>query len=91
VIDPGLVADLVAEQPLRDGLAQLTTRERAVLELVAAGLKDRAIADRLFVAVRTVETHIAAIFRKLGLDANSDDNRRVHAVLLYLRSGSPLS
>jgi DNA-binding NarL/FixJ family response regulator len=85
VIDPGLIGDLVADQPLRDGFAQLTTRELAVMELVAAGLKDRAIADRLLVATKTVEAHVASIFRKLGLTSNLEDNRRVHAVLLYLR------
>jgi DNA-binding NarL/FixJ family response regulator len=88
VIDPGLVGDLVADQPLRDGLAQLTTRELAVMELVAAGLKDRAIADRLLLGTKTVEAHVATIFRKLGLTSNTEDNRRVHAVLFYLREGS---
>lgn len=85
VIDPGLVADLVAEQPLRNGLAALTTRERAVLELLAEGLKDRAIATRLLLGTKTVEAHVAMIFRKLGLMSNPDENRRVHAVLMYLR------
>ncbi|MFN0091567.1 MAG: response regulator [Acidimicrobiales bacterium] len=85
VVDPGLVAELVTEQTQRKGLAQLSPRERAVLELVAAGLKDRAIADRLIVGTKTVEAHVAAIFRKLSLTANPSDNRRVHAVLLYLR------
>ncbi len=88
VIDPGLVGDLVADQPLRDGLAQLSTRELAVMELVAAGLKDRAIGDRLFLGTKTVEAHIASIFRKLGLTSNLEDNRRVHAVLFYLRERS---
>ncbi len=88
VIDPGMVGDLVADQPLRDGLLQLTTRELAVMELVAAGLKDRAIADRLLLGTKTVEAHVASIFRKLGLASNTEDNRRVHAVLFYLREGS---
>lgn len=88
VIDPGLIGELVADQPLRDGLALLSTRELAVMELVAAGLKDRAIADRLLVGTKTVEAHVAAIFRKLGLPSNQEDNRRVHAVLFYLRERS---
>lgn len=88
VVDPGLVDELVADQPRRDGLATLTPRELAVLELVAAGLKDRAIADRLLLGMKTVESHIAAIFRKLGLESNPHDNRRVHAVLLYLERRS---
>lgn len=89
VVDPGLVNELVTEQPQRDRLAHLTGREQAVLELVAAGLKDRAIADRLLMGTKTVETHVAAIFRKLNLTSNPHDNRRVHAVLLYLRQRSP--
>ena len=88
VIDPGLVGDLVAGQPLRGGLALLTTRELAVIELVAAGLKDRAIADRLLLGTKAVEAHVASIFRKLGLPSNTEDNRRVHAVLYYLRERS---
>lgn len=89
VVDPGLVAELVTDQPQRDGLGHLTGREKAVLELVAAGLKDRAIADRLFMSMKTVETHVASIFRKLNLASNPHDNRRVHAVLFYLRQTSP--
>lgn len=88
VVDPGLVEDLVADQPRRDGLATLTARELAVLELVAAGLKDRAIADRLLLGMKTVETHIASIFRKLDLHSSPHDNRRVHAVLVYLEQRS---
>lgn len=88
VVDPSLVEELVADQPRRDGLSTLTARELAVLELVAAGLKDRAIADRLLLGTKTVETHIASIFRKLGLESNPHDNRRVHAVLLYLERRS---
>jgi DNA-binding NarL/FixJ family response regulator len=88
VIDPGLIGELVADQPLRDGLALLSTRELAVMELVAAGLKDRAIADRLMVGTKTVEAQVASIFRKLGLPSNQEDNRRVHAVLFYLRERS---
>ena len=93
VIDPGLVGDLVADQPLRDGFAHLTTRELAVMELVAAGLKDRAIGERLLLGTKTVEAHVASIFRKLGLTSNLEDNRRVHAVLHYLRerSSGPLT
>ena len=93
VIDPGLVGELVADQPMREGLTALTTRELAVLELLAEGLKDRAIADRLFIGTKSVEIHVANIFRKFGLTTNQHDNRRVHAVLVYLRdrSHSPLT
>lgn len=58
------------------------------MELVAAGLKDRAIADRLLKGTKTVEAHVASIFRKLGLTSNTEDSPRVHAVLFYLREGS---
>jgi DNA-binding NarL/FixJ family response regulator len=66
-------------------LARLTYREREVLALMAEGLTDRGIATRLIVSTRTAQAHAEAIFRKLDLPANPDDNRRVHAVLAYLK------
>ncbi len=62
----------------------LTTREREVLALVAQGLTDGAIAQRLFLARRTVETHLGHIFAKLDVPAGSSQNRRVHAVRRYI-------
>jgi DNA-binding CsgD family transcriptional regulator len=62
----------------------LTAREREVLALVAEGLTDGAIAQRLYLTRRTVETHIGHIFAKLGVPAGSSHNRRVHAVRRYL-------
>jgi DNA-binding NarL/FixJ family response regulator len=53
---------------------------------MAEGLTDRGIATRLTVSVRTAEAHVEAIFRKLDLPASPNDNRRVHAVLAYLRN-----
>jgi DNA-binding CsgD family transcriptional regulator len=66
----------------------LTPREREVLGLVAEGLTDGAIAQRLYLTRRTVETHLGHIFSKLGVPAGSNQNRRVHAVRLYLGSGA---
>jgi serine/threonine-protein kinase len=67
-------------------LDELTVREREVLGLMAEGLTDRGIAQRLFVTPKTVEAHIRSIFRKLSLPGSALDNKRVHAVLTYLRA-----
>ena len=64
----------------------LTPREREVLALVADGLTDAAIAERLYVTRRTVETHLGHVFDKLDLPAGSGQNRRVHAVRRYLEA-----
>ncbi len=87
VLDP-LVVDalLEAHRRQRDSrLSSLTSRELEVLELVAAGMSNAAIAERLTLTVRAVEKHITAILAKLGIDADdSAVHRRVRAVLLYL-------
>jgi DNA-binding NarL/FixJ family response regulator len=88
VIDPTIVARLVGRRRRADPLAELTTREREVLGLVAEGLSNRAIAARLFVTERTVEAHVKQIFLKLRLDTSPDSHRRVLAVIAYLRSGA---
>jgi len=87
VVDPALVSQLLDRSRADNPLDQLTPREREVLSLMAEGLTDRGIAGRLFVTPNTVETHIRHIISKLGLPATSADNRRVRAVLAYLRSG----
>ena len=89
VIDPTIVSRLVGRRRRDNPLAQLTEREQEVLAVVAEGLSNRAIAERLFVTERTVEAHVKQIFLKLGLDTNADSNRRVLAVLAYLRAGTP--
>ena len=86
VIDPTIVSSLLGRRRRNDPLATLTDREREVLGLVAEGLSNRAIAARLVLAERTVETHMSAIFGKLGLPESPDQHRRVLAVLTYLRA-----
>ena len=86
VIDPTIVAALIGRRRRADPLEALTEREREVLALLAEGLSNRAIAARLVVAERTVEAHVKQIFTKLDLTADSDSNRRVRAVLAYLRA-----
>ena len=72
VVDPTIVARLMGRKRRHDPLADLTDREREVLALVAEGLSNRAIAARLVVTDRTVETHMTAIFGKLGLEETPD-------------------
>jgi len=86
VLDPDLVRALVTRQRTRDPLQQLTERERAVLTLMAEGRSNTGIAARLYLSPKTVERNVAAVFDKLGLPADSDDNRRVLAVIAYLRA-----
>jgi DNA-binding NarL/FixJ family response regulator/class 3 adenylate cyclase len=85
-LDPAVVSQLVGRQRRDDPVAQLTPREREVLELMAEGRSNQAIADALVVTERAVEKHVTSIFGKLRLPASPDDHRRVLAVLTYLRS-----
>jgi len=86
VVDPALVAQLVDRAREDDPLGELTAREREVLALMAEGLTDRGISERLYVTPKTTETHIRHIFAKLAIPATPAHNRRVNAVLTYLRS-----
>jgi DNA-binding NarL/FixJ family response regulator len=86
VIDPELVARLVARRRERDPLDELTDRERAVLALMAQGLSNAAVAADLHLAIKTVEAHVTAIFTKLGLVQHEREHRRVLAVLTFLRA-----
>jgi DNA-binding NarL/FixJ family response regulator len=85
VVDPAVVAALVGRRRARDPLDELTPRERDVLALMAEGRSNRAIAGRLYIGDKTVETHVASILSKLGLEEAPDDHRRVLAVLTWLR------
>jgi DNA-binding NarL/FixJ family response regulator/class 3 adenylate cyclase len=85
-LDPSVVSQLVGRRRQDDPVSQLTPREREVLELMAEGLSNSAIAERLVVTERAVEKHVTSIFGKLRLGADSDTHRRVLAVLAFLRA-----
>jgi len=84
VMDPDVVAQLLARRAGDEPLRELTAREREVLGLMAEGRSNAAIAGRLFVTEKAVSKHINSIFSKLGLPPSTDDHRRVLAVLAYL-------
>jgi DNA-binding NarL/FixJ family response regulator len=85
VVEPSLVSELLDAPAARDPLAELTPREREVLALMAQGRTDRGIAEELVVTRKTVEAHVRSVLRKLDLPVDAGENRRVHAVLAYLR------
>ena len=85
-VDPKVVSELLGRVRPDDPVASLTARERSVLELMAEGRSNAGIGRKLFLSPKTVESHVHAIFGKLGLAQASDDHRRVLAVLAYLRS-----
>jgi DNA-binding NarL/FixJ family response regulator len=89
VLDPKVVEGLVARKDrlASSPLAQLTDREREVLEQMAQGRNNAAIAKALFLTERAVEKHINSLFHKLGLSEEPDVHRRVMAVLTFLREG----
>jgi DNA-binding NarL/FixJ family response regulator len=86
VVDPSVVAQLVGRRRVRDPLAALSERERDVLAVMAEGRSNHGIGERLHLSEKTVEAYARSAFTKLGLYAAPDDNRRVLAVLAYLRS-----
>jgi DNA-binding NarL/FixJ family response regulator len=86
VLDAEVVTKLVGRRSRDEPLARLSGREREVLELMAEGRSNAAIAQQLFVTEKAVSKHTTSIFTKLGLTASEDDNRRVLAVLAYLNS-----
>ena len=85
-LDPAVVGELLGRNREHDQLVRLTAREREVLELMAEGRSNQAIADRLFVTLRAIEKHVTSIFVKLNLPATTDDHRRVLAVLAFLNA-----
>jgi DNA-binding NarL/FixJ family response regulator len=84
-LDPEVVSQLLGASRRSTGLASLTARERDVLSLMAEGRSNAGIAAGLVVSGGAVEKHVASIFAKLGLPPSEGDNRRVLAVLQYLR------
>ncbi|NUT33768.1 MAG: response regulator transcription factor [Hamadaea sp.] len=84
VVDPEVVRQLLRRR--RDPLERLSPREREVLELMAQGRSNAAVAKALFVTEAAVNKHVRSIFTKLDLPQAADDHRRVLAVLAFLRS-----
>ncbi len=85
-LDPLVVSQLMGRKRSRDLIEDLTDRERSVLELMAQGRSNDAIASALKISPKTLEAHIGTIYSKLGLEPSGGDHRRVLAVLNYLRS-----
>lgn len=86
VLDPFIVAQLVGRRRVGNPLDLLSERERDVLSVMAEGRSNRAIGERLFLSEKTVESYVRSVFTKFGLYQGADDNRRVLAVLAFLRS-----
>jgi DNA-binding NarL/FixJ family response regulator len=84
VMDPDVVTKLMVRMQRDEPVARLSAREREVLELMAEGRSNSAIAQRLFITEKAVGKHSTSIFAKLDLPPSEDDNRRVLAVLAYL-------
>ena len=86
-LDPEVVSHLLGRRrATRSPLDDLTEREKTVLEEMAEGRSNQAIAERMFLSDRAVERHVSAIFSKLSLPATPESHRRVLAVLTYLRA-----
>jgi DNA-binding NarL/FixJ family response regulator len=86
VMDPDVVTKLLGRRSRDEPITTLSARELEVLELMAEGRSNAAIAQRLYVSEKAVGKHTTSIFLKLGLAPSEDDNRRVLAVLAYLDS-----
>jgi DNA-binding NarL/FixJ family response regulator len=85
VVDSAVVKELLARRRQVDPLEELTPREREIIALMAEGRSNQGICRALWLSPKTVETHIRGAFAKLGIKEGADDNRRVLAVLTYLR------
>ncbi|SMY10767.1 response regulator transcription factor [Brevibacterium jeotgali] len=84
VLDPEVVSQILVRSRKQDGLAGLSGRERDVLEHMASGKSNSAIASTMYLSAGAVEKHISSIFTKFGLSADTTENRRVLAVLRFL-------
>jgi len=88
VVDPAVVAAVIDRKRRTQPLDRLTPREREVLALLAEGLSNAGIAQRLVLSERTVEVHVAQLLTRLDLPADATSNRRVLAVLAHLRAAT---
>jgi DNA-binding NarL/FixJ family response regulator len=86
VLDPEVISKLLRRRLVDEPIRTLSAREREVLEQMAQGRSNAAIAQHLFISEKAVSKHSTSIFMKLGLEPSDDDNRRVLAVLAYLNS-----
>lgn len=86
-MDPQVIQQLLSRRAQDKPIGRLTPREREVMELMAQGRSNAAIAAQLVVTERAVSKHTSNIFGKLGLPVSDDDNRRVLAVIAYLDRG----
>jgi DNA-binding NarL/FixJ family response regulator len=84
-LDPQVVSGLLRDRERSGPLGTLSEREREVLELVAEGRANRAIGERLAITQGAVQKYASSIFNRLGVPAGEDDDRRILAVLAYLR------
>jgi DNA-binding NarL/FixJ family response regulator len=86
VVDAEVVSTLIRQERHADHMDRLTERERLVLQLMAEGRSNAGIGSQLYLSPKTVETHVGSVFSKLGLPPEAVDNRRVMAVLTWLRT-----
>jgi DNA-binding NarL/FixJ family response regulator len=86
VLDPEVVSTLLSHRATTSALSELSPRELEVLAAMASGRSNAAIGEELGLTARTVETHVASVLMKLGLPEDPSDNRRVLAVLTFLRA-----
>jgi DNA-binding NarL/FixJ family response regulator len=84
-LDPEVVGRMLGRGAPRDAINGLSPREQAVLSAMAEGKSNLGIAETLVITEATVEKHVTAIFRKLGIHSASTEHRRVHAVLRYMQ------
>ena len=89
VLDTEVVTRLMARERPNPAFDELSERDREVLVQMAAGVTNRGIARRMFLSERAIERHVTSIFDALGITAARQANRRVLAVLAYLRGGEP--
>ena len=89
VLDTEVVTRLMARERRNPVFDELSERDREVLAQMAAGVTNRGIARRMFLSERAIERHVTSIFDALGITAARQANRRVLAVLAYLRGGEP--